>query len=177
MSQSVKFSDGSYLDATDVWDTTQEKTQQQQNSDVQDAVNSLNSSVSGLNTSVNSLNVTKARLGTRLQTTLNSANSWTPSAASATYDAASLTLPAGTWLVVGHFMDYQGYMRMWINNVSGLAKHAAHDTACSSWTLDCFAITTGSRTVTLRLRAQKASVAHTWTQDGNYWSLWAVCIG
>lgn len=27
MSQSVKFSDGSYLDATDVWDTTQGKTQ------------------------------------------------------------------------------------------------------------------------------------------------------
>ena len=74
MSQSVKFSDGSYLDATDVWDTTQEKTQQQQNADVQDAVNNLNTSVSGLNTSVNSLNSSVSSLNS----SVNSLNSYKP---------------------------------------------------------------------------------------------------
>lgn len=155
MSQSVKLSDGSYIDTEGIYDATQAQTQ-------------------------DALNAKLARLGTLLQgKALSTATSWTSSSSKTELEWASLTLPEGKWLVFAHWYDKTGYLRVDITaEKSGQYRESAsHDGAETGRTMDAYFVGDGGQTVTLKLASQSVGKTYTWANNGMFFRLCAVCIG
>ena len=155
MAQSVKLSDGSYIDAEGIYDAASSTIQA-------------------------SLNAKTNRIGQILYGVPSATGTWTPTAEQETYTLCSITLPAGTWLLIGCFMDYGGGgIRLHLSPAI-YAIDSAHDSLnpeIIGATQTCFALVNGGQDVSLILIAIKVGASYRYGVDARYWGIKAICIG
>ena len=152
MGQSVKLSDGTYIDAEGVYDSSTQEV----------------------------LSAKLTRVGTVITAAPSAAGTWIPTTKNETFDLCSVTLPAGTWLLIGQFMCYESGIRIYFTSSPRGLLHGARDTYIAEWrgeTMQCFGVYTGNQSISLRLLSTVANIPHTYDTNGDYWGIMAICIG